>query len=48
VAIQAQGNGWIVICRLCDYLSDEQPDCDSADDLAYDHVVQAHPEVREP
>ncbi len=48
VALQAEGDGWMVVCRLCDFVSEVHADCDTADDLTYEHVVQAHPEIEEP
>ena len=49
VALQRQDDGWVVVCRLpgCGFVSSVLSE-EAADDVAYDHVVAAHPEVEEP
>ena len=48
IALRHVADGWVVECRLCAYVSDLVTPDDVAEDLAYDHVVAAHPEVEEP
>lgn len=37
-----------VECRLCDFTAPDMPDDDTADEVAHQHIVSAHPEVEEP
>ncbi len=54
VAITQRGDGWVVVCRLCDFVSESFRDYETPRDwevvghVAHEHVVEAHPEVTQP
>ncbi len=47
IALRHHADGWVVECRLCDFVSELLPE-DAAEELAHDNVVETHPEVEEP